>query len=244
MTTQEKLIHRKQSLLELAEYLKNVSAACRVMGVSRQYFYYIKQAYEDGGVEALREQSRLTPNLQNRTALATEAVVVELALAEPALGQVRVANELRKRGIVLSPAGVRCMWLRHGLEMFKMRLKRLEAKAAEEGWVFTEAQLVALEKAKQELEGEPEAIETHHPGYLLAQDTMYVGYLKGVGRIVSTDGARHVQQCGICEAVYDQDADHRGGYAERSSAAVLRRAGGVRAPDPHRSRYGVLWAAG
>ena len=53
MTTHEKLIHRKQSLLELAEYLKNVSVACRVMGVSRQHFYDIKQAYEEGGVEAL-----------------------------------------------------------------------------------------------------------------------------------------------------------------------------------------------
>ncbi len=183
MTTQEKLIHRKQSLLELAEYLTNVSAACRVMGVSRQHFYDIKQAYEDGGVEALREKSRRTPNLRNRTAAATEAVVVELAVAEPALGQVRVANELRKRGIELSPAGVRCVWLRHGLETFKKRLKLLEAKAAEEGWVFTEAQLAALEKAKQERESEPGAIETQHPGYLLSQDTMYVGHLKGVGRI-------------------------------------------------------------
>jgi hypothetical protein len=26
-------------------------------------------------------------------------------------------------------------------------------------------------------------IETEHPGYLLSQDTFYVGYLKGVGRI-------------------------------------------------------------
>jgi transposase InsO family protein len=183
MTTHEKLIHRKQSLLELAEYLKNVSAACRVMGVSRQHFYDIKQAYEEGGVEALREKSRRGPNVRNRAAPETEAAVVELALAEPALGQVRVANELRKRGIVLSPAGVRCVWLRHGLETFKKRLKRLEAKAAEAGWVLTEAQLAALEKAKEEREGEPDTIETQHPGYLLAQDTMYVGYLKGVGRI-------------------------------------------------------------
>jgi hypothetical protein len=45
MTTQEKLIRRKQSLLELAEYLQNISQACKVNGVSRQPFYDIKKVY-------------------------------------------------------------------------------------------------------------------------------------------------------------------------------------------------------
>ena len=58
MTTQEYLIRRKMGLLELAEYLKNVSEACRVTGVSRQHFYDIKKAFEEGGMEALREKSR------------------------------------------------------------------------------------------------------------------------------------------------------------------------------------------
>jgi transposase InsO family protein len=69
------------------------------------------------------------------------------------------------------------------LETFKKRLNRLEEKAAQEGIVYTEAQLVALEQAKREKETDPDEIETHHPGYLISQDTLYVGYLKGVGRI-------------------------------------------------------------
>jgi hypothetical protein len=36
MTTQEKLVNRKLSIIELAEFLKNVSQACRINGVSRQ----------------------------------------------------------------------------------------------------------------------------------------------------------------------------------------------------------------
>jgi len=40
----------------------------------------------------------------------------------------------------------------------------------------------ALEKARQEKEAHGE-IETEHPGYLGAQDTYYVGMIKGVGRI-------------------------------------------------------------
>jgi hypothetical protein len=39
MTQREKLARAKMSLIELAEYLKNVSEACRVMGVSWQHFY-------------------------------------------------------------------------------------------------------------------------------------------------------------------------------------------------------------
>ena len=183
MTRPEKLVRAKMSLLELGEYLKNVSQACRVMGVSRQHFYDIKSAYEDGGLEALREKSRRKPNLRNRVAPEVEEAVVKVAEEYPAYGQVRAANELRQRGIMISAAGVRCVWVRHNLETFKKRLKVLEGKAAEEGIVFTEAQLMALERARREKEHDPDEIETHHPGYLIAQDTMYVGYLKGVGRI-------------------------------------------------------------
>jgi transposase InsO family protein len=183
MTQQQKLIRAKMSLLELAEYLKNVSEACRVMGVSRQHFYDIKKAYEEGGSEALKEKTRRQPNLKNRVAPEIEAEVVLLAEEYPAYGQLRAANELKRQGILISPAGVRSVWLRHNLETFKKRLRHLEEKAAKEGIVFTEAQLAALEQARREKETDPDEIETHHPGYLVSQDTMYVGYLKGVGRI-------------------------------------------------------------
>jgi hypothetical protein len=58
----------------------------------------------------------------------------------------------------------------------------LEAKMAQENLILTEEQLRALEKAKDEKESCGE-IESLHPGYLGAQDTYYVGTLKGVGRI-------------------------------------------------------------
>lgn len=183
MTTQEKLIRRKQSLLELAEYLQNVSQACKINGVSRQHFYDIKKAYEEQGIEGLREKTRRKPCLKNRVVPEIEAAVIQMAYEYPAYGQTRAANELRKQGVLVSSGGVRSIWLRHGLERFKKRLALLEEKAAKEGIVYTEAQLVALEAAKRERETNPDEIETAHPGYLLSQDTFYVGYLKGVGRI-------------------------------------------------------------
>jgi transposase InsO family protein len=183
MTKDSKLVRGKLSLLDLAEYLDNVSEACRVMGVSRQHFYDIKKSYEEGGLEALKEKSRRKPNRKNRVSQEIEDTVVEFAIAEPQFGQTRAANELRKKGMVISPAGVRCVWLRHDLETFKKRLKALEEKAQREGTVLTESQVAALEKAKTEQELDPDEFQTEHPGYVVAQDTFYVGYLKGVGRI-------------------------------------------------------------
>jgi transposase InsO family protein len=176
------IIKHKVGLLNLAEELGNVSQACRIMGLSRDTFYRYKSAIDQGGVEALISKDRRQPNLKNRVDERTEAAVVEYAIEEPAHGQVRASNELRKRGVFISPSGVRCVWMRHRLGRFKDRLRALEEKMAQENLILTESQIQSLEKKKADDEACGE-IETAHPGYLGAQDTFYVGTLKGVGRI-------------------------------------------------------------
>ena len=183
MTTQEKLIKRKLSILELAEYLKNVSHACKISGVSRQHFYDIKKAYDEHGIEGLKERSRRKPCHKNRVAPEVEEAVVNMANEYPAYGQARASNELRRNGVLVSAGGVRSIWQRHNLETFKKRLSALEEQSAKEGIVYTEAQVQALEMAKRARESHPDEIETAHSGYLISQDTFYVGYMKGVGRI-------------------------------------------------------------
>ena len=178
-----RIIRNKLGLLNLAQELGNVSKACKIMGLSRDTFYRYHAAVESGGVEALVEQSRRKPNPKNRIDESTEAAVVAFAVEFPAYGQVRASNELRKQGVFISPGGVRCVWLRHDLARFKQRLVALERKMAESGgMVLTEAQVVALER-KREDDLACGEIETAHPGYLGSQDTFYVGTLKGVGRI-------------------------------------------------------------
>ena len=182
MTQEQKIIKNKLGLLELAKQLGNVSQACKILGYSRDSFYRFQQLYDQGGEQALHEISRKKPIPKNRVDPEIEQAVIDFAFQQPAYGQIRVANELRKKGLFVSPGGVRGVWLRHDLETFKKRLKALEARVAQEGGVLTESQLVALEKAKQEKEAHGE-IQTEHPGYLGAQDTLYVGTLKGVGRV-------------------------------------------------------------
>ena len=180
---QEKIIKPKLGLLELAKRLGSVSQACKVMGYSRDSFYWFKALYEQGGEEALVDLSRKKPILKNRVPEHVEQAVIELAIENPALGQKHTSWGLQQKGVMVSSSGVRSIWLRNDLETMKKRLKALEARAARDGILLTEEQMAALEKAKQQKEMHG-GIESHHPGYSGSQGTCYVGTMKGVGRIV------------------------------------------------------------
>jgi transposase InsO family protein len=182
MTQSQYIIQRKLNILDLGRELGNISEACRKLGVSRQHYYDIKQAIDEEGLEGLMEKSRRVPRIGNRVAPEIEQKVLDYSLQFPTHGQTRVANELKKAGVQVSAGGIRSIWLRHDLAVKALRLKRLEKWAAENTGVLTESQVQALEEAKQEKEAHGE-VESPHPGFLLAQDTCYVGTIKGIGRI-------------------------------------------------------------
>ena len=198
MTINEKIIKNKVGLISLAEELGNVSKACKIMGFSRDTFYRYKNAMEEGGIENLIDKSRRGPNVKNRTEERVENRVVQMALENPALGPARVSNELRREGVTLSAGGVRCVWIRHNLQRFDLRLKALEKKVAEEGLILSESQVAALEKKKEE-DRQSGEIETAHPGYLGSQDTFYVGTLKGIGRIYQQTFVDTYSKVAVCK---------------------------------------------
>jgi hypothetical protein len=77
------------------------------MGFSRDRFYRFKELYDQLGEAALVDISRRKSRLKNRVDPATKKAGMEIAIEQPAYGQARVSNELRKRGTFISSGGVR-----------------------------------------------------------------------------------------------------------------------------------------
>lgn len=205
MTQQQYLIRRKLNLMELAQTLGSISEACRRLNVSRQHFYDVKKALKDEGLQGLVEKARTKARRSNRVSDETEAAILDYSLQYPTHGQVRAANELTKAGHPISAGGVRSVWLRHGLERKGHRLTRLEKWSAANGGVLTESQIQALETVKEDKEALGE-IETFHPGFLVGQDTFYVGWIKGVGRIYQQTGIDTYSNVGFAKVYLEKTA--------------------------------------
>lgn len=88
---------------------------------------------------------------------------------------------MQLEGISVCPATVRNIWLKEGLENRYKRLLRLEEQMHGKDIDLTEEQIRLLEKANPVFR--ERKVESLYPGYLLSQDTFFVGCMKGVGRI-------------------------------------------------------------
>ena len=205
MTQEQYIINRKTNIVELGKVLGNISEACRRLGVSRQHYYDIKGTLKEEGLSGLIAKSRSKPRISNRISHEIEKRILDYSLQNPIAGQQRVSNELKQEGYMVSEGGVRGVWLRHSLTTKSLRLKRLEEHYKKTNCTLTESQLSALECAKQEKQAHGE-IETYHPGFLLAQDTYYVGYIKGVGKIYQQTGIDTFSNVGFAKLYTDKNA--------------------------------------
>ena len=181
MTATAKIAKNRLSLLQLAEQLRNVSEACRRRGISRSQFYEYKRAFQERGFAGLTDLPPIPKSCPHETPTEVKDKVISLSIAHPAWGPVHVSDQLRLAGISVSPATVRNLWLKEGLETKYKRILRLEEEQHGHEIELTEEQIRLLEKANPCFR--ERHVESPYPGYLLSQDTFSVGVIKGVGRI-------------------------------------------------------------
>ncbi len=69
MTADKKIAQNRLTLLQLAERLRNVSEACRRRGISRSQFYEYKRAFQERGLDGLKDQLPIPKSFPNENAL-------------------------------------------------------------------------------------------------------------------------------------------------------------------------------
>lgn len=184
MSTREKLIQARVSMLALADELQNISRACKVAGISRSHFYDVKDAFEKYGREGLAPHPRRRPRMPNQTPPELEQSILAMTKEYPIYSYVKIADQLKLVGVPASASAVRGVWLRQGLLKKYDRLLWLEREAAVTGGPLTERVAKLLARYQRQQVTDPEQhVEAPYPGYLGCQDTYFVGTLKGVGRV-------------------------------------------------------------
>jgi transposase InsO family protein len=181
MDPKEKVARQRLSVLQLAEALNNVSEACRQRGMTRTQFYEYKRRFQTHGLEGLKDLPPIHKTHPHTTPKETVDKIIELSLKHPGWGCVRLSDMLKLQGISVSSPTIQNILIKHGMGTKYERLLKLEEKAAQEPIELTAEQIALIEKANPCFK--ERHIESSRPGELLAQDTFFVGTLKGVGRV-------------------------------------------------------------
>jgi transposase InsO family protein len=181
MNAEEKIARQRLSVLQLAEALTNVSAACRQRGMTRTQFYEYKRRFELQGMEGLKDLPPIHKTHPQTTVPETVEKILALSLTHPAWGCVRLSAHLKLDGIQVSSPTVQSILIKHGMASKFDRLLKLEEKSATEPIELTGEQIAQIEKANPCFR--ERHVESSRPGELLCQDTFFVGTFKGVGKV-------------------------------------------------------------
>ena len=181
MTSEEKLSRQRLSVLQLAETLNNVSEACRQRGFSRTQFYEYKRRFQTHGLEGLKDLPPVHHSHPWSTPPEVVERILEMSLAHPGWGCVRLSDQLKLEGISVSSPTIQNILIKNEVGSKYQRLLKLEEQALQKAIELTPEQVAQIEKANPCFR--ERHVESTHPGELLSQDTFYVGQLKGVGKV-------------------------------------------------------------
>lgn len=179
--SEQKVIKHKLSVLELAQALGNVSEACKRRGVSRTQFYEWKRRFQTHGIEGLKDLPPIHKTHPFTTPKEVVEKIKELAIRHPSRGCKYLEHLLSSEGIRVSSVTIQKHLDDMGLGKRYDRWLAIERLAAEGPQKLSGEQVAFIEKQNPQFR--ERHVESSCPGELLNQDTFYVGYLKGVGKV-------------------------------------------------------------
>jgi transposase InsO family protein len=181
MTSEEKLVQQRLSVLQLAERLDNVSEACRQRGVSRTQFYEYKRRYELHGMEGLKNLP-VTRNSHSPTRPPeVKKRILTMSMEHPDWGRARLSNQLKLDGLLVSASTVQYTLIKNDMSSKCQRLLQLEKQALQHTIELTSELIDQIEKANPCFR--ERHVESSRPAELLSQDMIYLGQLKSVGNV-------------------------------------------------------------
>jgi len=173
----EKLAHRRLTVLELAERLGNVAEACRRGGIDRTSFYEWKRRFQLEGLDGLKDLPPIAKSHPMTTPVEVVARIAALALLHPAYGCNRLEALLALEGRRVSAITIQKILNDKGLGTRHERWLALEHKNAAQAIELSPEQAAFLEKLNPCFK--ERHVESERPGQLLSADTFMVGTLKG-----------------------------------------------------------------
>ena len=216
---------RKQVLDRVARGEVSVVEVCREVGMSRSRFYELRERYHAYGEAGLLPKPRpRRPDRRICEPLTDQ--IIAYAVEHPTVGPRTIAAALslvRFGAWSVSHGGVSNVLMRAGLSRRQARLAAAESLAAAEGGPITERTL-------RDIRAEDAATHRHIGSETVGEqvffDTMYVGNLKGVGKIwqySATDGACSF---GFAKVVAgEKSAEAAAAFLARDVASVYAEAG-------------------
>ncbi len=225
MTLEEKVLALRLLVMRRAQELKNVTAACQQLGISRTLFYRWRQRFLRYGADGLRPRPPRRARPRQQAPAEAEHAVLGYASLWPTHGPARIAQQLTRPGgplEKLSASGAYAILKRHGLSSRWERLARTEVQAAVGSGLLTERTRAALQQARGLT---AQHVQAERPGDLVCLDTFYIGQLKGVGRVwqfTACDAACSFAAAWLTTQFSSRSARH---FLRRYLLPLYRRAG-------------------
>jgi transposase InsO family protein len=183
MTTasETKIVRHRLSALQLAEALGNVSIACKKKGISRTQFYEYKRRFQTHGIEGLKDLPPIHKTHPQTTPPDIVDQIIDMSIQHPMWGCQRLSDQLKLKDVCVSAPTIQNILNKNNIGLKYQRLLKLEEMSQNKEIELNADQVKAIEKANPCYR--ERHIESSRPGELIGQDTFYVGYLKGVGKV-------------------------------------------------------------